>query len=298
MATYVIGDIHGCRRTLDELLSQLPIDQASDSLWTTGDLVNRGNDSLGVLRWAREQSGRFGDRFQSVLGNHDLHLLACAVDIQDPAKRPALHQVLDAPDAAELLELVRDLPLAVEGEQGLLVHAGLLPSWSRESTLAKARRVARRLGGAHGELLLHRSPSDWESLALDRDLPSSLRQDLESEHHDLEVFTRTRCLRKRRGRQADRDGSSGALDEAFELVDFGGAPNEAPARTQPWFALDAEWRASTPVVFGHWAALGLHLADHVIGLDSGCSWGNRLTAIRLEDRRLFQSPLVADDLRP
>ncbi len=279
MPTYVIGDIHGCRRTLERLLQELPFDPACDALWTTGDLVNRGNDSVGVLRWAREQSDQLGDRFRTVIGNHDVHLLACAAGSQDPSRRPALRPVLDAPDSAELIDFVRGLPVAVSTRAALLIHAGLLPTWSRATVATRARRVEEGLQSELWPLLVQRGSPSRERA----DVADDLVVDLQEERQTLAVLTRARCLDQRD-------------DRLHEMVDFSGPPSEAPPHAVPWFTFDGKWRDDSPVVFGHWAALGLHLQDTVMGLDSGCSWGHRLSAVRLEDQRVFQVPVVPRDL--
>lgn len=212
-------------------------------------------------------SGELGERFVTVLGNHDLHLLARAAGLSDSKRLDTLEGVLAAHDRRDLLEWLRVQPilhrdtLATSGEPVVLVHAGLLPSWSLEQAEEKAAAIQRELE-RHG-VLLHRRPTPNEPPRL-----QAMRE-------DLAVFTRLR-----------------ACDPAGRPVPFNAAPEEAPEGVIPWF--DHPMRRALNdrgvVLFGHWAAMGLHVGEHEIGLDSGCAWGGPLTALRLEDRQIFQVP--------
>jgi bis(5'-nucleosyl)-tetraphosphatase (symmetrical) len=150
MATYAIGDVHGCFETLRRLLRRVVYDPARDRLWFVGDLVNRGPDSLGVLRWAAAQ----GDRIVAVLGNHDLHLLARAEGISAARKRDTLEEILEAPDRDDLLSWLRSRPLLHREGEILLVHAGLFPEWTPAEAERLARDVEARLRGEKAPKLL------------------------------------------------------------------------------------------------------------------------------------------------
>lgn len=277
--TWVIGDIHGWKDVLDRLLHRLEregLDYDRDRLWLVGDLVNRGPDSLGVLRWARDLEARMGDRFVTVLGNHDLHLLAAAAGRREPTDD--LWPVLEADDADDLLAWLRRRPFAhrdkigVEGEGDgdakaapvllapvLLVHAGLWPAWSGEDAIAWARKTETFLQGRRGDALLpgdpptHEEPPDAELV------------------HALEAFVSLRTL-----------------DARAAPCRHKGPPEDAPPGCWPWFdASPRAWRDHR-VIFGHWAALGRHRdrrpdGTGVEGLDSGVAWGGELTALRLDD---------------
>jgi bis(5'-nucleosyl)-tetraphosphatase (symmetrical) len=270
MATYAIGDVHGCSRTLAALLAELPLDLGRDRLWLAGDLVNRGPDSLGVLRWARDAAERMGERFVAVLGNHDLHFLARAAGVAEARRRDTLEPLLDAPDGEELAAWLRSRPLLHHEGETVLVHAGLLPDWSVEDAEACAREAEVALRGPEASRTLARyaaacgraggrGPGDPE--------PGGERTD-----RTLAVLTLLRTV--------DRHG-----EPCFELT---GPPAEAPPGQVPWFEAPGRRSATARAVFGHWAALGLHLAPRVVALDSGCVWGGSLSAVRLEDCRVFQ----------
>jgi bis(5'-nucleosyl)-tetraphosphatase (symmetrical) len=263
MATYAIGDVHGCYATLRRLAARIGWGP-SDRLWFVGDLVNRGPASAEVLRWV---SG-LGDRAVAVLGNHDLHLLARSLGISEPRRRDTLENVLEAPDRDDLLAWLRQRPL-VHREAGFLpVHAGLFPSWSPAKAERLGREVEEALRGAASPELL---------AAGRRKRPVRWRKDLEGLER-LEValagFTTLRTL--------DGDGRS--------VPDYSGTPEHAPRGCRPWFELEERRSREETVVFGHWAALGLRLAPGLAGLDTGCAWGKALTALRLEDGELFHEP--------
>jgi bis(5'-nucleosyl)-tetraphosphatase (symmetrical) len=264
MATYVIGDVQGCFTTLERLLRRIDFDAGRDRLWLVGDLVNRGPSSLEVLRWARS----IGDRVTAVLGNHDLHLIACAEGVREPKRRDTFDDVLRAPDREALLEWLIGRPFLHREGDFVLVHAGLLPGWSLEEAEALAWEAQEALRSRRRYQLLEAFEDDEASLRWDSELPDGVRLRLV-----VDAFTKIRTLRL-----------------AGELcIDFAGPPGQAPEGCRPWFEL-CSFPPGATVLFGHWAALGLHLGKNAIGLDTGCAWGRSLTALRLEDRRVFQEP--------
>ena len=264
MATYAIGDVHGCFETLRRLLRKVAYDPARDRLWFVGDLVNRGPDSLGVLRWAAAQ----GDGIVAVLGNHDLHLLARAEGISAPRKRDSLEEILEAPDRDDLLAWLRNRPLIHREGEILLVHAGLFPEWTPAEAERLAREVEARLRGEKAPKLLaaveQKVAEKWKE-----GLPGSERARVA-----LAGFARMRTL--------EADGRM--------CAEFSGPPALAPKGCRPWFALPERRSAGATVIFGHWAALGLKMGNGIAALDTGCAWGRELTALRLDDWRLFQEP--------
>lgn len=259
MALYAIGDVQGCFDALRALLNRLQFDPRQDRLWFTGDLVNRGPQSLEVLRFV----AGLGDRAITVLGNHDLHLLALAHNRAAPKPRDTLRAVLDAPDRDALLDWLRHRPLLyVEATSRLaLVHAGLVPQWSVDEARALASEVESMLRSArHTELYAHMygdAPDRW--------------------HTELRGFERLRFIVNACTRLRYCD-AGGRIDLKHKQ-----APGAQPAPWVPWYSVPGRRNRDTRIVFGHWSTLGLYRADGVLGLDTGCVWGGKLTAVRLDD---------------
>jgi bis(5'-nucleosyl)-tetraphosphatase (symmetrical) len=262
MATYAIGDVHGCFETLQRLLRRVGYDPGRDRLWFVGDLINRGPGSLAMLRWAAEQ----GDRIVVVLGNHDLHLLARAAGVSGAKRRDTLEEILEAPDRDDLLAWLQGRPLVHREGELLLVHAGLFPEWTADQAESLARDVEARLRGEKAAKLLaaaeQKAPVRWkEGLS-----------GMERSQVALAGFARLRTL------EAD-----GRL-----CAEFSGPPALAPKGCRPWFDVPGRRSAGATVIFGHWAALGLKIGKGIAALDTGASWGRELTALRLDDWRVFQ----------
>jgi len=259
MATYAIGDVQGCFDELTALLSKIRFDKQKDRLWFVGDLVNRGPKSLEVVRFVRD----LGARAVTVLGNHDLHLIAQYEGIEKLRRADTFQDVLDAPDADELVAWLRSRPMMhVQGEYAM-VHAGLLPQWSIAKARALGAEVSAALaaGGYRGflEHMYGDKPGRWQD--------------------SLAGWDRLRVIvnAMTRMRFCDRKGR-------MDLKNGGAVPSTGYLR---WF--EARKREpGTTLLFGHWSQLGLVFAPGVAGLDSGCVWGGRLSALRLDDRMLFQ----------
>lgn len=267
MPTYAIGDIQGCFAELQNLLQAIRFDPACDRLWLVGDLVNRGPDSLAVLRWA----ANLGDAAVTVLGNHDLHLLAVAEGFVAPHRSDTLDDILAAPDRRCLLDWLRRQRL-LHAEGGyVLVHAGLLPQWTPAQAQALAREVEQTLAGEdYRDFLAHmygNEPRQW------RDNLSGMPR----------LRTITNAMTRLRFCTPE-----GAMDFAHK-----GLPDQPPPGHLPWFDVAGRASADATVIFGHWSALGLYQRPDVVALDTGCLWGGTLTALRLEDRRVFQVPCAA-----
>lgn len=255
MALYAIGDVQGCRRHLEDLLAALNFEPARDRLWLVGDLVNRGPDSVGTLRLVK----RLGAGV--VLGNHDLHLLAVAAGARALKASDTFTDVLEAGDREGLLAWLARQPLMLRDDDAgwAMVHAGLSPAWDVETAGRLAREVEAALRTRHADReflgqMYGDYPDRWdESLT-----------GMERIRFIINAFTRIRFC--------DADG---ALD-----FDRSGPPGSQPANLHPWFEL---WpHRSHRLVFGHWASLGAGDHGNVISTDSGCVWGGRLTAVRLD----------------
>ncbi|MEM9555460.1 MAG: symmetrical bis(5'-nucleosyl)-tetraphosphatase [Acidobacteriota bacterium] len=271
MATFVLGDIHGWASVLHQLLERLPFDPRRDRLWLVGDLVHRGPDSLGVLRWARRMHEEMGERFVVVLGNHDLKLLAEAAL---PGKRRRdLRPIHAADDGAALLDWLRRRPLIHEEDGAVLVHAGLWPSWTVADALAAGAEVSEVL--AANDVRSRRLLADLLPLATapERGDSNDSQAELRRLARALYAFTYLRTC---------TDGE--------RPCDFSGGLDDLPPGCLPWFTVPGRRSAGEKVVFGHWAALGIHRSDGVTCLDAGCAWGGALAALCLDDGTLVQEP--------
>lgn len=257
MATYAIGDVQGCYDELCRLLAQTRFETGRDRLWFVGDLVNRGPKSLQVLRFVRE----LGGAAVTVLGNHDLHLVAQHEGLERRRSDDTFDDALQARDAAELVAWLRGRPIMhVEGDHAL-VHAGLLPQWSVPEAAQLAREVEQALRGADYRAFLVNmygsTPDTWSESLTGWDRLRVI----------VNAMTRLRFC--------TRGGT----------MDFRTKGSSAPPGHLPWFELRAD---AQRIVCGHWSALGLKLTAGLAALDSGCVWGGRLSALRLEDGALFQ----------
>jgi bis(5'-nucleosyl)-tetraphosphatase (symmetrical) len=267
VSTYVIGDIQGCYDALQELLDTVRFDPAADRLWSVGDLVNRGGQSLETLRLLHG----LGDRFLATLGNHDLYLLREDWKLPDGRSRNReIDRVLQAPDRAELIHWLRHMPLAhwSEAHGVMLLHAGVIPQWSRQDTLDRAAEVENRLRGEKAGKFFARM-GKTHLRRWDDTLKGWRRRSLIAN-----ILTRLRFC--------DANGKM--------LGSASGPPGSAKKPYKAWFKHKHRLTRDTTILFGHWAALGLYAKKNVICLDSGCVWGGRMTALRLEDRQLFQVP--------
>jgi bis(5'-nucleosyl)-tetraphosphatase (symmetrical) len=264
LATYAIGDVQGCASALRRLLVTFGFDRSRDRLWFVGDLVNRGPDSLATLRLVRD----LGDAAVTVLGNHDFHLLAAAAGLAKLHRSDTLDAVLAAPDRDELLAWLRLRPmLHVQGEWAM-VHAGLLPQWNIAQAQVLAHEVEAALRGA-----------GWRDFLaqLYGDMPDCWSESLRGADR-LRVIVNAMA----RMRFCTAEGR-------MELHTKGDTA-KAPPGLFPWFDAPGRVRREHTIICGHWSALGLKMRSDLLALDSGCVWGGSLSAVRLEDRKLFQIP--------
>lgn len=264
MATYAIGDVQGCLAELHDLLDLIRFDPAQDRLWFTGDLVNRGPHSLETLRFIKS----LGCAAISVLGNHDLHLLAVATGASRVKRKDTFAAVLEAPDRDELLDWLRRLPLLHGDGAFYLIHAGLPPQWDMETAGRCAREVEAVLrGDDYAEFFPH----------MYGDRPDHWAEELRG--WDRLRFI-TNCFTRMRYCTAD-----GCLD----LKEKGPIGRQAEGLV-PWFNTPNRRSAGARIIFGHWSTLGFHVENDCFGLDTGCLWGGSLTALRLDTLQRFSTP--------
>lgn len=277
MAIYLIGDVQGCDAALGRLLDIIGFSPSRDTAYLLGDLVNRGPASAQVIRRVRALDGALC----AILGNHDLHLLAASIGVRKSSKRDTLESVLTAPDRADLLDWVAQQPLArsitnARGQRLLMVHAGVLPAWSADETMALAAEVHATLRepSTRGHFLANmygNAPDAWSPALQGWDRLRTITN----------ALTRLRMCT-----------AAGRMD--FEHSDH---PDDAPAGLVPWFEAPARRtaaEANLTIAFGHWSTLGLINRADLLALDTGCVWGGCLTAMALarddfQFRTLFET---------
>jgi bis(5'-nucleosyl)-tetraphosphatase (symmetrical) len=258
MTVYAIGDVQGCHDALTALLDAIAFDRARDRLWFTGDLVNRGPQSLAALRFVKG----LGDAAITVLGNHDLHLLAVDTGHGRLKRLDTLEPILSAPDRDELLAWLIQRPLLHHDPRlgYTLVHAGLLPEWDLAQAQALAAEVEMVLRSERAaDFFAHmygNHPDRWDAGLAGWDRLRVI----------LNAFTRLRYC--------DAEGRM--------YPDPKGPPGTQPSGLMAWFDVPGRRSAGQRIIFGHWSSLGARLLDGVVSLDSGCVWGQRLTAARLD----------------
>jgi len=267
MATYLIGDIQGCYGPLQRLLDKIRFDPAADRLWSCGDVVNRGGQSLKVLRVLHE----LRENTVITLGNHDLYLLSEYMNL--PVRRTRNREfksIFKAHDGATLLGWLQQQPLAFwsEPHRLLMVHAGVVPSWTARKTLDHAAEVERVLRSGDREAVLavlgRNKARRWKDE----------RSGVQRLKMITAILTRLRFC--------------DARDKA--LWSASGPPGSQPSAYKPWYSHNHRLTRDVFMAFGHWAALGVRIKKRYVSLDSGCVWGGRLSAFRLEDKKLFQVP--------
>lgn len=262
MTTFAIGDVQGCSPRLQELIHRTESASPQAAFVLVGDLVNRGPQSLATLK----QVHALGKRAKVILGNHDLHLLASAHGIRPLQRSDTLGDILDAPDRNSLLDWLRHQPLALFENGHLFVHAGVVPQWTAKQTIALAHEVETALRGPHWVDFLREmygnTPAKWDD--------------------GLTGVDRLRCIVNAltRIRFCTSDGT-------MEFATKEGSGTQSPGYL-PWFDVPGRKTEDITIVFGHWSTLGLLMRPNLIGLDTGCVWGGKLTAVNLENRQLIQ----------
>jgi bis(5'-nucleosyl)-tetraphosphatase (symmetrical) len=272
VAIYAIGDVQGCYSELNRLLEKISFDPAKDQLWFCGDLVNRGPESLQTLQFVKS----LGDRAISVLGNHDLHLLALHHGVEKVRDSSSLQQVLDSPERDELMAWLQGLPILHYDElhNALLVHAGIHPEWGLSKALKLASEVETILRGKHAIKFLSKmygnKPTIWSD-----ELSGYQRLRLITN-----VFTRMRYF-----------NAAGELD-----FDSAGSPRKnMRSGLTPWFQMASALGEDKRVFFGHWSTLPVGCYGRCFALDGGCVWGGHMVALRIdyeaEDWVFVDSPM-------
>ncbi|MDO6565661.1 symmetrical bis(5'-nucleosyl)-tetraphosphatase [Alteromonas sp. 1_MG-2023] len=263
--TYVVGDIQGCYGGLQQLLEKAKFDADKDKLYAVGDLVARGEDSLGTLRFLKS----LGSSFETVLGNHDLHLLAVANKVRKPKKADNIQPLLDAPDLPELLDWLRQFPLAKKiSAKHTIVHAGLYPHWSTDTLVSLSGEVSKQLQSKHYTDLLNNmygnSPTTW----------SEKLKGVSRTRFIVNACTRMRFLH-----------NDGSLE-----FDTKTHPSQAPKSVKPWFKVaNPNLTEHEHVLFGHWAALNSETQDsRFVALDTGYVWGQELTMLDIDSNKLIK----------
>lgn len=266
MSIYVIGDVQGCYQPLLALLELIEFDENKDTLWFVGDLVNRGPQNLETLRFIKN----LGDRAISILGNHDLHLLAIAYGHREIHNtRDTFHDVVDAPDFEEIITWLRHRPIMHHDETTgfTMVHAGLATQWNLTRALQCANEIQQVLRGDLIDSFLANmygnQPDVWSDTLRGWDR--------------LRFITNSFC----RTRYCDANGK-----QDFK---FNREIGTQPKHLLPWFEVPGRMNSDLKIIFGHWASLGHHLQNNIYALDSGCVWGGQLTAMRLSNEpKYFQ----------
>jgi bis(5'-nucleosyl)-tetraphosphatase (symmetrical) len=259
---FVIGDVQGCYDQLVALIAKIDAIDPQARLLFAGDLVNRGPKSLETLRLVKN----LGTRADTVLGNHDLHLLAVACGARSLHRSDTLDAILEAEDREDLLQWLRRRPMAIELNDGLLVHAGVFANWDKTKTRQLAQEIEIELRGDNWQDLLSTMYGNTPTLWNDH------LQGTERHRCIINALTRMRFCH-----------ADGSMD--FDLKE--GAA-KAPEHLTPWFDLANRQTQDCTVIFGHWSTLGLLLRENVISLDTGCVWGGQLTTVRLSDRLVLQ----------
>ena len=256
---YLIGDVQGCCDALDRLLAEIGYTPSRDHAYVLGDLVNRGPQSLATLRLLRG----LGASATCVLGNHDWHLLAAAAGVRPVHATDTLDDILEAPDREAWLEWVRNRRMAVHEHGWLMVHAGVAPQWDLELTLRLAGEVERHLKSTalpdFLKVMYGNEPARWDDRL----------EGVQRLRFTVNVLTRIRFV-----------SADGTLD--FKTKDGSGPP---PPDLYRWFEAPGRRSADVPIAFGHWSTLGLVERPNLLGLDTGCVWGGRLTAVRIDGGR-------------
>jgi bis(5'-nucleosyl)-tetraphosphatase (symmetrical) len=258
MSIYAIGDIQGCYDDLLRLLDTISFNENTDQLWFAGDLVNRGPKSLETLRFVKS----LGTAAVTVLGNHDLHLLAASCAQKLSNKKDTLLPVLEAPDRDELIDWLRHLPLFHYNDDFCLLHAGLPPQWDFKQTQKMALIAEQALRGLNYQVFLKQmygnKPNVW----------SSNLKGVEKLRFIINCFTRMRYC-----------DVNGRLDFVHR-----GPLGSQPKHLMPWFEVPKRKNADMRIIFGHWSTLGYYEGPNCYGIDTGCLWGGQLTALKLGEQ--------------
>lgn len=267
---YVIGDVQGCFEALKALLKEIKFDPDQDFIWFAGDLVARGENSLGALRFVKKLVD--GGVAATVLGNHDLTLLACARGLKELKDKDNTRDVIDAIDSDDLIDWLRKQPLCLfPNDQTILTHAGIPCIWSAEQTAALAKEI---------EAII----SHEDFAVVDAFLADMYGKEPDLWSDQLQGHKRIRCIVNYLTRMRLTD-SDGRLEFSFK----DSLDDPMPQGFKPWFEFESEAAKTHQLIFGHWAALqGKTINPQIQNVDGGCVWGKQLIAYRLEDKEIFK----------
>jgi len=274
MTVYAIGDIQGCFSELKQLLEKIQFSSDKDQLWFTGDLVNRGPESLATLRYVKS----LNENAITVLGNHDLHMLAVLFGYQKQRRKDTFDEIIQAPDKDDLIQWLIQQPLMYVDESlnAVLVHAGIFPGWTIQQAKELAGEVETTLQGKHLPTFLQNmygnQPDNWNDKL----------QDWERLRFITNCFTRMRYCHS---------------DLALDLK-YNGEPGLQPEHLQPWLNFLNQEHKKYRILFGHWSTLGQSKVSNVFALDSGCLWGGKLTALALENSPHYIHLNCKGELKP
>lgn len=266
---YVIGDVQGCFEALKALLKEIKFDADRDFIWFAGDLVARGENSIAALRFIKKLAEQ--GAAATVLGNHDLTLLAYARGIKPVKEKDNVRDVIDAIDSDDLIEWLRKQPMCLfPNEQTILTHAGIPNIWSAEKTAQLAQEVE--------AIIAH---DDFE--VLDDFLKEMFGKEPALWSDQLQGHERIRCIVNYLTRMRLTD-AEGRLEYSFKDA----LDDPMPEGFKPWFEFESQAAQTHQILFGHWAALnGKTISNKIQNVDGGCVWGNQLMAFRLEDQQMF-----------
>lgn len=271
MATYAVGDIHGCLDLLRRLLDGAGFDSGQDKLWLVGDVVNRGGQSLETLRWLHKNRAMI----TMVLGNHDIHLLAAKAGAVEVREDDTIGDILHAEDSDKLCAWLRTMPLAYRNDNYLMVHAGVLPMWDVDDVMRLAAEASRVIGGDDWhwfvKVLYGDTPDKWSPSLCGGDRWRVI----------INALTRLRVC----------------ADDGAMRLKFSALPNDSPSGYRPWFDIGGRKTATTTIICGHWAALGFVYRADLLALDTGAAWGGGLTAVRIDDGAVFYADAVDNNVR-
>lgn len=263
MARYAIGDIQGCYTQLMQLIDKIGFNPSKDVLYLVGDLVNRGRESLKVLKWVYDNQ----DNIVCVLGNHDIYLIGRYASVIKADEDETIGEILNTNDAAKLIDYLRRQPLIFHDNEYILAHAGIYPKADFNTLIYLNNVISNHLQSNDYPFFIHKifgnKPNHWEDSL---DLTQKMKFVVNSS-------TRMRFLKIK--------------DYALDYKNKGN-PSNPPEDLIPWFKVKFDKSITKKIIFGHWASLGLYNADNVISLDTGCVWGRKLTAINLENFDIFQ----------
>jgi len=268
LANYIVGDIQGCFDELLSLLEHVRFSPQSDTLWLAGDLVARGPKSLETLEYIIS----LGSAAKTVLGNHDLHLLAVSLGLFAPKKKDKITPIIESPKLNEFVNWIRQQPLLLEHEDFVLSHAGISPQWDLPTARNAAREVEAMLRGDNWQWLIEHMYANAPALWSDE------LEGIERYRYIINAYTRMRFC------YADT-----SLDMACKLP-----PGEVSGHDLfPWFSTPNRIELNKPIIFGHWAALDGYQSDTIIGLDTGCVWGGSLSMLHWEEQRIIRQPALS-----